>query len=157
MRKLNIISPTRGESYTALDAVKKLFNRRNFKIIDLEVKDWPNTNGYSDFDGNIYLEIETVPSQWTCSIDCRIKAVIPFHRSIPGAYGFGSHYHATPEEEDMTAVISAWLEDETRQEDEIQFVWDSGTDDPDQRTIQSLLAEIAKEAIIKAVMDEKCL
>jgi len=156
MRKLNIMSPTREKNYTVLEAIKKILQRRSFKVLSLELKTFPSTNSYSDIDGNIYLEIETMPSQWTCSIDCRIKAVIPFHRSIPGDYSFGSHYHDTPEEEDMTTFIHAWLDIETRQEDEIQFTWDSGTEDPDQREIQIFLAKMVKEAIIKTIMDEMC-
>ena len=163
MRKLNITSPYRGENYTAADAVNKLFERRNFEVISLDVKRWESPY-MNDFDGYISLEVQTLPSLWGDSIEAYIITQIPFHRTNDGAYSFGcyksqytnsiipEYYH-----EKKCTIITAWLEtDETRAEDEVWFNWDPDTDDPDQKEVQNLLITAVKEALVASVLETQC-
>lgn len=166
MRKLNIISPYRGENYTALDAVSKLLERRNFEVLSLDINRWESPY-MRDFDGYISLEIETLPSLWSDSIDARIHTQIPFHRSNEGAYTFGSYesrytdypYSREPNyyKEARCTVINAWLATgETEIRDEIWFNWDADTDDTDQQDVQDLLVDVVKEVLIASILEAEC-
>ena len=166
MRTLNIISPYREENYTAADAVNKLLARRNFEVLSLDINRWKSPY-MRDFDGYIALDIRTVPSLWTNSIEAHVVAQIPFHRTNEGAYTFGSYesrytdypYSRAPEyyKEARCTVINAWLatgDDKTT--DEIWFNWDVDTDDPDQREVQDLLIDVVKEVLIASILEAEC-
>lgn len=166
MRKLNIISPYREENYTALDAINKLLARRNFEVVSLDINRWESPY-MQDFDGYIALDIQTMPSLWSDSIDARVVAQVPFHRTNEGAYTFGSYesrytdfpHTCEPDyyKEARSTVITAWLEiDEGKTEDEIWFNWDADTDDPDQKKVQDLLIDVVKEVLVAFVMEGAC-
>jgi len=166
MRKLNIISPYRGENYTALDAVSKLLERRNFEVLSMDINRWESPY-MRDFDGYIALDIQTMPSLWTNSIEAHIVTQIPFHRTNGGAYSFGDYgsrhndypYSRVPEyyKEARCTVINTWLATgETEIRDEIWFNWDADTDDPDQKEVQDLLIDVVKEVLVAFVLEDEC-
>lgn len=153
MQKLNIISPTRGEKYTVADAVGKLLERRNFFVRRLEKHDGPYSQGYSDYDGFLLLDVETLPSQWGPSIETRVQAHIPFHVTNAEAFQFpGSAYLYGG---DIFPVrINAWLNDNgVEARDEVQFFWTFGNEDPEQREVQDLIVKVAKRALIAFAME----
>ena len=152
MRNLKIISPTRGKNYTVAEAVEKILVRRNFQVHRLEKYDGPYSRGYSDYDGFLFLDVETLPSQWGPSVEVRLQAAIPFHVTNAKAYQFP--WSAYLYGEDVFPVrISAWLLHEgIRVQDEVQFFWDCGSDDPAQREVQDLIKKVAKRALVAFAM-----
>ena len=152
MRKMNIISPTRGENYTVADAVEKMLVRRNFRVHRLEKYDGPYSRGYSDYDGFLLLDVETLPSQWGPSVEARVRAAVPFH--VTNAKAFQFPWSAYLYGEDVFPVrISAWLlHNGIRVQDEVEFYWDSGSDDPAQREVQDLIKKVAKRALVAFAM-----
>jgi len=166
MRKLNIVSPYRGANYTALDAVSKLLERRNFEVLSMDINRWESPY-MRDFDGYIALDIQTMPSLWSDSIEAHVVAQIPFHRTNEGAYSFGDYgsrhsdypYSRVPGyyKETRCTIISAWLTTgEGKLQDEIWFNWDADTDDLDQRAVQELLVDVVKEVLVASVMEAEC-
>jgi len=162
MRKLTLISPHRGENYTAADAVKKLLSRRNFDLMYLDINRWESPCPYEDFDGYISLEVGTLPSLWGDSIEARVNAQIPFHRTGEGRYSFGCPFSSRDSDSDtkpgyyqepLCTVITAWLGDE---QDEVWFDWDPYTEDPDQKEVQDLLVKVLKEALVLSIMEAEC-
>ena len=147
MRNLKIISPTRGKPYTVAEAVGKLLDRRNFQVHRLEKYDGPFTPGYSDYDGFLLIDVETLPSQWGPSIEARIRAAVPFH--VTNAKAFQFPWSAYLYEGNFPVRISAWC-GEAR--DEVQFYWDCGSDDPAQREVQDLIKKVATKALVAFAM-----
>ncbi len=165
MRKLTLISPHRGENYTAADAVKKLLSRRNFVLLYLEGVRWESPYPYEDFDGYISLEVGTLPSLWGDSIEAHIATQIPFHRTGEGRYSFGCPFSSRDSDSDtepeyyqepLRTVITAWLPGAGAgdEQDEVWFDWDPYTEDPDQKEIQNLLLKVLKEALVLSIMDK---
>jgi len=151
MRNLKIISPTRGENYTVAEAVEKILVRRNFQIHRLEKYDGPYSRGYSDYDGFLLLDVETLPSQWGPSIEARVQAYIPFH--VTNAKAFQLGWSAYLYGEDVFPVrISTWLNNCVEARDEVEFYWDSGSEDPAQREVQDLIKKVAKRALVAFAM-----
>jgi len=152
MRELNIISPTRGKPYTVADAVEKLLVRRNLQVHRLEKYDGPFSQGYSDYDGFLLMDVETLPSQWGPSIETRVQAYIPFHVTNAEAYQFPwSEYFC---ESTFPVKVSAWLNNcgvEAR--DEVQFYWIFGNVDPEQWEVQDLIVKVAKRALVAFAME----
>ena len=151
MRNLNIISPTRGKNYTVADAVRKLLDRRNFRVHRLEKYDGPYSRGYSDYDGFLLLDVETLPSQWGPSIEARIRAAVPFH--VTNAKAFQFPWSAYLYENIFPVRITAWLHTNgAKVQDEVEFNWDCGSDDSAQREVQNLIKKVAKRALIAFAM-----
>lgn len=151
MRNLNIISPKRGKPYTVAEAVEKLLVRRNFQVHRLEKYDGPFTRGYSDYDGFLLLDVETLPSQWGPSIEARVQGAIPFHVTNAKAYQFP--WSAYLYGGNIFPVrISAWLNNCVEARDEVEFYWDSGSEDPAQREVQDLIKKVAKRALVAFAM-----
>ena len=148
MRNLKIISPTRGKPYTVADAVEKLLVRRNFQVHRLEKYDGPYSRGYSDYDGFLLLDVETLPSQWGPSIEARIRAAVPFH--VTNAKAFQFPWSAYLYENIFPVRISAWC-GEAR--DEVQFFWDCGSDDSEQREVQEWIERVAKRALVAFALE----
>ena len=159
MEKFKIISPMRGEQYTVEDVLNKLLVRRTFDCSILVV---PYESVYeygSDHDGHVHFEAESVSSAWTNSVNCKLLANIPYHRSGEGSYSFGPwasrpesgedpEYRKTP----MTTSVTASLGDDAAAET-ISFNWDMGLypngDDKEIDHIQDLLKKIVREAIVQ--------
>ena len=153
MQKLNIVSPTRGENYTVADAVEKLLVRRNLQVHRLEKYDGPYSRGYSDYDGFLLLDVETLPSQWGPSIETRVQAYIPFHVTNAEAYQFPWSEYLYGENS-FPVKITAWLLDNgIEARDEVLFYWTFGNEDPAQREVQDLIEKVAKRALVAFAME----
>lgn len=160
MEKFKIVSPMRGERYTAEEVLGKLMVRQNFSCAIL-VTSYEGVYEYgSDHDGHIHLTAESVDSAWTESVNCKLLADIPFHRSGAGKYTFGSWESRSESGEDpeyrknpMVVSVTASLNNE---EDTISFVWDSriNNDDAEQDKVQDLLEKILREAIVQIVFSK---
>lgn len=86
----NLISPSRGVNYTVADLIDKFFDRRNFVIKKLTQCPFLEiATLYGDWDGVIVIELETVESLWTHSLEGVIRASIPYHVSVAGKVTIG--------------------------------------------------------------------
>ena len=153
MRELNIISPTRGKPYTVADAVEKLLVRRNLQVHRLEKYDGPYSRGYSDYDGFLLMDVETLPSQWGPSIETRVQAAIPFHVTNAGAYQFPWSEYLYGGNIFPVRVSARLLDNGVETRDEVLFYWTLRNEDPEQWEVQELIVKVAKRALVAYAME----
>jgi len=152
--EFKFISPTRRERYSISDVLGKLLQRRHFDCEISTVK-YPSVYEYgNDYDGHIHIEARSVPSSWTDSIDCRLVADIPYHRSGAGTFSVGRWcsypesgenppYMDNPLKATVTAVFNG-------EEESLSFAWqDDYYEKSPQSPIQKQILKIAKEGILQ--------
>ncbi len=166
IRDFNLFSPTRGERYTVEEVLNKLLVRRNFNCT-ITVVPYAPVYG-SDHDGHVHLEATTVASVWTDSVNCKLLADIPYHRTCMGKYTFGM-WKSCPEGNEepeyrknpMVVSVKASLGDDnivTVREDVISFDWEEApyTEDKSKiAKIQNLIEEFLREAIVQLAFRQK--
>ncbi len=165
MRRLTIISPTRGEKYTVFEALNKLTERRNFEVLDLRIVRFESPYPIGgDFDGYVIFEARSLYPQMCHSLDVHVAAQIPFHCSGAGAFTWGEYgsmydYETTQGRsfpdyylDSHSVIITAFLDDE---QDQVSFNW-SHRPKGEQAKIQSYLQTVVQIAIVDQYMAAAC-
>ena len=98
------------------------------------------------------MDVETLPGQWGASIEARVQAAIPFHVTNAGAYQFPWSAYLYGGNIFPVRISARLLDNGVEARDEVEFYWDSGSEDPAQREVQDLIKKVAKRALVAFAM-----